>query len=628
MPYAERDDVKRFAAEVAARRGLDAGWVQAALEQARFVPNVARFIMPPPADTPKNWAAYRARFVEPTRIRAGAAFWRANERWLLLAEERYGVPPQIVVGIIGVESIYGQQMGNFRVIDALSTLAFDFPSGRSDRSAFFRDELESYFVLCRREGVDPLTWRGSYAGAIGMAQFMPSSINQYAVDFDGDGHIDLQNNPADAIGSVAHYLAEHGWTRGLPSRYAVIAPDDIHGLALLLAPDILPSFSASDFVANGARLSDAGLETASKLALVQLQNGDAPPSYVAGTTNFYAITRYNWSSYYALAVIELGEAVARERAGGGAVRGVSPAAGDGSSVAQVDLDPFAPAEIGRQAFADLESAPQVPARFEPAGAAAPRGSSAVARSVRAPRWHLAHPVTRRVGIEASSLAMAVSLRIDYRAEVLLLPTAADIPPKTEKRRTAHPMKWPWKEPGLYSIFDRHLLIRRNPMATNRIAAATRIDIGLDENERAAIAGGLSHLLADTYTLYLKTHNFHWNVDRPDVQHAAPDVHGAVHRAVERARSDRRTHPLARPSGAGTYARIRASSPRSRSPMACRRRWTWCAILVAGHEAVARTARRIFPVAEKAGDESTADLLTQRLQVHEQTAWMLRSLLEE
>ncbi len=312
--YGRRDDAMQFASEVAARHGLDATWVRAALSQARLVPSVARFIMPPPAGTAKNWAAYRARFIEPTRIDAGVAFWQANEHWLRLAEELYGVPPQIVVGIIGVESIYGRQMGTFRVIDALSTLAFDFPSGRSDRSAFFRDELESFFVMCHSEGADPLALKGSYAGAIGMAQFMPSSFNRYAVDFDDDGHVDLRTSAADAIGSVAHYLAEHGWTRGLPTHHAVTPPEDAAGRARLLAPDILPTFSASDFVADGARLADPGLEAPGKLALVELQNGDDLPSYIAGTTNFYAITRYNWSSYYALAVIELGEAVARGRA--------------------------------------------------------------------------------------------------------------------------------------------------------------------------------------------------------------------------------------------------------------------------------------------------------------------------
>ena len=190
VTYGSRDDVTRFAAEAAARRGLDPAWVSAALGQARYIPSVARYIMPPPTGSAKNWAAYRARFVEPVRIRTGTAFWRANAKWLDQAEALYGVPPEIVVAIVGVESIYGQQMGNFRVIDALATLAFDFPKGRKDRSDFFRDELEQWFVLCKSEGVDPLAWRGSYAGAIGMAQFMPSSFNKYAVDLDGDGHVD------------------------------------------------------------------------------------------------------------------------------------------------------------------------------------------------------------------------------------------------------------------------------------------------------------------------------------------------------------------------------------------------------------------------------------------------------
>lgn len=315
VTYGRREDVMRFASRIAERRGLDATWVEAALSEARFLPNVVRYIMPPPTGTAKNWAAYRARFVEPTRVRAGAAFWRANEQWLALAEATYGVPPEIVVGIVGIETLYGQQMGNFRVIDALATLAFDFPAGRKDRSGFFRDELESYFVLCQSQGADPLGLKGSYAGAIGMPQFMPSSFNKYAVDFDSDGHVDLQRSAADAIGSVAHYLAEFGWKRGLPSRFEVVPPADPAERALLLAPDIVPQFSVDELRAHGAQLSDAALTTQSPLALVELQNGDAAaPSYVAGTTNFYAITRYNWSSYYALAVIELGEAVARERA--------------------------------------------------------------------------------------------------------------------------------------------------------------------------------------------------------------------------------------------------------------------------------------------------------------------------
>ena len=309
VTYGTRDDVVRFADGVAERRGLDVDWVRRALAQARFIPSVTRYIMPPVAGTAKNWMAYRARFVEPIRIRAGLAFWRGNERWLVQAEEIYGVAPEIVVGIIGVETIFGRQMGDFRVIDALATLAFDFPSGRKDRSAFFRDELENWFVLCKSEGIDPLAWRGSYAGAIGMAQFMPSSFNRFAVDFDGDGHVDLHTNAADVIGSVANYLAEFGWKRGLVARFDVEPPADLESRALLLAPDIVPTFTAAEMVERGARLPDAALAAESLFALVELQNGDTAPTYVAGTSNFYALTRYNWSSYYAMAVLALGEAV-------------------------------------------------------------------------------------------------------------------------------------------------------------------------------------------------------------------------------------------------------------------------------------------------------------------------------
>ncbi len=313
VTYGLRDDVAGFADAVAVRRDLDPAWVRSALAQARFIPSVIRYIMPPAAGTAKNWNAYRARFIEPIRIRAGVLFWSANERWLAQAEEIYGVPPETVVGIVGVESIFGRQMGNFRVIDALATLAFDFPAGRKDRSDFFKDELENWFVLCKSEGIDPAAWRGSYAGALGMAQFMPSSFNKYAVDFDGDGHVDLHTSAADVIGSVANYLAEFGWKRGLATRFDVKPPTETSERAALLAPDIVPTFTAADMVAHGARLGEEALACESLLALVELQNGDAAPTYVAGTTNFYSLTRYNWSSYYAMAVIALGEATRASR---------------------------------------------------------------------------------------------------------------------------------------------------------------------------------------------------------------------------------------------------------------------------------------------------------------------------
>ncbi|RZT98009.1 lytic murein transglycosylase B [Rivibacter subsaxonicus] len=310
VTYGRRDELMNWATEVAERRGLDAVQLQQALAQARLQPAVQRLIAPPPAGSAKNWAAYRARFVEPVRIKAGVEFWRQNEAALAQAQERTGVPASVIVGIIGVETLYARQMGNFRVIDALTTLGFDFPANaRRDRSAFFRDELEALFVLAQHQGIDPLSLKGSYAGAIGMPQFMPSSILRYAVDGDADGRIDLHGNPADVIASVAHYLAEFGWQRGMTTHYGVAVPVEVVDRAVLLAPDILPSFSAAQFAERGAVLDAAGLGHVGPLALVELQNGEAAPSYVAGTQNFYAITRYNWSSYYALAVIELGLAV-------------------------------------------------------------------------------------------------------------------------------------------------------------------------------------------------------------------------------------------------------------------------------------------------------------------------------
>lgn len=312
-PYGQREDVMRFGAELAARQRLDPAVVQAKLAEARMNTTVARLIMPPPVGTAKSWAAYRSRFVEPKRIRAGLAFWNENDKWLRLAEETYGVPAELIVGVIGVETIYGQQVGDFRVIDALATLAFDFPAGRKNRSEFFRDELEQLFVLCQRGNVDPLSLKGSYAGAMGLGQFMPSSWNKYAIDFDGDGHIDLHHSAADVIGSIAHYFDEYGWQRGKPVRFSVAAPVDSRDRAHLLGPDIVPSFTAQQFSEKGASLEAAAREYEGKLALVELQNGDAAPTYVAGTANFYVVTRYNWSSYYAMAVLDLGEAVARVR---------------------------------------------------------------------------------------------------------------------------------------------------------------------------------------------------------------------------------------------------------------------------------------------------------------------------
>jgi membrane-bound lytic murein transglycosylase B len=308
--YGRRANVMAAAQRFAHDHDLDPAWVEATLAQARYVPAVAQLIMPAPRMAARNWAAYRARFVEARRIDAGQRWWRDNETWLRLAHERFGVPPEVIVGIVGVETFYGRITGNFRVLDALATLAFDFPSGRSDRSAFFRSELGYYLGLVHRLGWNPAAVKGSYAGAMGLPQFMPSSMTYYAVDFDEDGRIDLHANAADVIGSVARFLAEHAWERDLPTHYAVEPPAATVDKAMLLAPDIVPSFSPAQMRERGARLDEAAVHHDGLLALVELSNADDPPSYVAGTQNFYVLTRYNASSYYALAVIELGRAIA------------------------------------------------------------------------------------------------------------------------------------------------------------------------------------------------------------------------------------------------------------------------------------------------------------------------------
>ncbi len=310
--YRAREDALRFADEIAQRQGLDAAWTREAIGQARLLPVVQRLMQPPAAGSRKNWALYRSRFIDPVRIAAGVRFWQQHRAALERAEKDYGVPAETIVGIIGVETIYGQQMGTFRVIDALATLSFDHPTSHpraAERSAYFRGELEQLLALAHRAGGSPLSPLGSYAGAMGLPQFMPTSWARWAVDFDGDGRIDLRRSAVDAIGSVASYFKGHGWQTGMPTHYPVRLDASGPDLDVLLAPDILPTFSVASFTTKGATLEGEALQHPGPLALVELQNGDAPNSYVAGTENFYVITRYNQSSYYAMAVIELGREV-------------------------------------------------------------------------------------------------------------------------------------------------------------------------------------------------------------------------------------------------------------------------------------------------------------------------------
>ena len=311
--YSTRPEAMQFADDMAARRDLDPDWVRDAIGQSRYNATVVRLMQPPTKAFVKNWRVYRSRFIDPVRIEAGRRFWLENQQTLERAEKEYGVPAEIIVGIIGVETIYGRDTGSFRVMDALTTLAFDFPASHPrarERSEFFKGEIEQFLTLQSRREASPFDARGSFAGAMGMPQFMPSSWVKYAVDFDGDDNIDLWNSPADVIGSVASYFKAFNWQPGMPTHYPVSFDKTRLDMDALMAPDILPTFSVASFSAKGAVLEGPALQHPGPLALIELLNGQDAPQYVAGTENFYAITRYNWSSYYAMAVIELGREVA------------------------------------------------------------------------------------------------------------------------------------------------------------------------------------------------------------------------------------------------------------------------------------------------------------------------------
>jgi len=305
--------VREAARQIAERQGLSAAWVRATLAQAQKLPEVIRAASPVADPGVRNWDAYRRRVLDPVRIQAGVRYWQAHASTLARAQELSGVDAGTIVGIVGAETLYGQRMGKYRVLDALATLAFDFPAHHpkvAGRSAYFLQELEAFLLWSHQTGRDPLTVRGSYAGAMGIAQFMPSSWQKYAVDFDGDGRIDLFGSNADAIGSIANYLAAFGWKSGMPTHFSVELDMARADLPALLDKDIVPSMTPAQMQARGALLPAAALAHPGLLALVELPQGlGANPSYVVGTDNFYTVTRYNWSSFYALSVIELGQAV-------------------------------------------------------------------------------------------------------------------------------------------------------------------------------------------------------------------------------------------------------------------------------------------------------------------------------
>lgn len=296
------DELRAFAERMSERHDMDAERVMDWLKASERQQTIIDAITSPAESLP--WHRYRQIFVKPGRIKGGVRFWRNNAELLEQAKARYGVPPEVIVAIIGVETRYGRHSGGHRVIDALRTLAFDYPR----RASFFRGELEAYLLLAQEQGFDPLEPEGSYAGAMGMPQFIASSYRAYAVDFNGNGTTDLWDETADVIGSVANYLDEHGWREGEPVVAAATVTGE--GWRDYDTSGLKPDTTVAELRAAGVQ-PEADYPDASPARLLVLDGGDGNEYWVA-RRNFYVITRYNHSALYALAVHQLGDAI-RER---------------------------------------------------------------------------------------------------------------------------------------------------------------------------------------------------------------------------------------------------------------------------------------------------------------------------
>ncbi len=265
-------------------------------------------MQPPIPFGQRNWIEYRDRYIEPARIDAGIAFWQANAEPLARAELQFGVPAEIIVAIIGIETYFGRITGNFRTLDVFTTLAFDYPR----RADFYRAEFVEFLLLAREQKVDPASFRGSFAGAIGLPQFMPGSIRRWAVDFDNDGRVDLLGSAADAIGSVASFLVAHGWERGHPIAFEVSADE---AMVDALGRGIEARTTWSSALAAGVA-GDLPLSLDTPVLLIDLplvRDGEPDRDYRIGTVNFSAILNYNRSYFYATAVAEYAAALRDRR---------------------------------------------------------------------------------------------------------------------------------------------------------------------------------------------------------------------------------------------------------------------------------------------------------------------------
>jgi membrane-bound lytic murein transglycosylase B len=306
--FLSRPDVRLFIDRMGEEHGIESAELERILGEVRYTPAAVRLIGPAPSSAPspaRSYERYRAKFLTPELISAGSRFWSLHAEDLARAETEYGVPSELILGILGVETFFGRNTGSFRAIDALATIAFD----GERRQDYFREELKELLLLARDTGIDPLAVKGSYAGAVGLPQFMPSSYRRYAVDFDGDGAIDLLRSPADAIGSIARYMKAFGWVSGeVPT-----------------APVRLASGTEADLVSGLERIHDvsevqgkgvvfSGRDPpAGLVSIFELPTPGKPSKFQAGFTNFEVVTRYNRSTFYASAVLELGDAIQKVR---------------------------------------------------------------------------------------------------------------------------------------------------------------------------------------------------------------------------------------------------------------------------------------------------------------------------